>query len=171
MLKIKVSNLANGRYEYEFDGKINDVEISEPYEGNYRTNVILNKFDNQIILDSTTNIGANLICDRCAKEFHSVISSSYRMIYLFTHDVNDSAKGKIDLIYLHPETDKIDLAKDIRDYAILAVPMKKLCSEDCKGLCPKCGKNLNDGTCDCHEEKMDPRWEPLQKLKTKNNLK
>ena len=74
------------------------------------------------------------------------------------------------MIYLHPETDKIDLAKDIRDYAILAVPMKKLCSEDCKGLCPKCGKNLNDGTCDCHEEKMDPRWEPLQKLKIKNNL-
>jgi uncharacterized protein len=47
--------------------------------------------------------------------------------------------------------------------------MKKLCSEDCKGLCPSCGKNLNDGPCNCAEEIIDPRWELLQKLKTKNN--
>jgi len=67
------------------------------------------------------------------------------------------------------DTDKIDLDEYIRDYAVLAVPMKNLCSEDCKGLCPKCGKNLNEGTCNCSEENIDPRWESIQKLKTKNN--
>jgi uncharacterized protein len=170
MLKIKVSSLANGRYDYDFEGNISELDIRNPYEGNFKTNVVLSKFDNQIVLDSKTNILANLVCDRCAKEFQSVITSCYRMIYLFVHNVENSENEKIDIIYLHPETDKIDLSKDVRDYALLAVPMKKLCSEECKGLCPKCGKNLNDGPCDCHEEEIDPRWEPLQKLKTKNNL-
>lgn len=170
MLKIKVSNLANGRYDYEFIGKIKEIDISEPYVDNYRTKVALNKFENQIILDAETNIAANIICDRCASEFQSVITSKYRMIYLFTQNAANSDNEKIDVVYLHPETDKIDLSKDIRDYALLAIPMKKLCSEDCKGLCPKCGKNLNDGSCDCRDEGMDPRWEPLQKLKIKNNL-
>jgi uncharacterized protein len=86
------------------------------------------------------------------------------------HNVENSENEKIDVVYLHPETDKINIGEDVRDYALLALPMKKLCSEDCKGLCPKCGKNLNDGSCNCKDEKIDSRWEPLQKLKLKNNL-
>ena len=166
MIKIKVSNLANGRYDYDFEGKASDLEIYEPYIGNFKTDVALTKFDNQIILDSETGIKASLVCDRCAKEFHSVIKSYYRMIYLFRTNYDDNEKE--DLVYLQPDKDKIYLDKDIRDYAILAVPMKKLCSDDCKGLCPKCGKNINEGSCNCSEKIIDPRWEPLEKLKLKN---
>lgn len=167
MIKIKVSNLANGRYDYEFTGKTTEIDVSEPYIGNYNTKVVLSKFDNQIILDAETRIAANLICDRCTSEFQSIITSKYRMIYLFMLNAENSENEKIDVVYLHPETDRIDLSEDIRDYALLALPMKKLCSEDCKGLCPKCGKNLNDGLCNCKDEKIDPLWEPLQKLKLK----
>ena len=168
MIKIKVSNLSNGRYDYDLEGKASDLEIYEPYIGNFMTNVVLSKFDNQIILDAETGITANLICDRCANEFQSVIKSNFRNVYLFSVNIKDSEGEKEDVVFIHPDTDKIDLDKDIRDYAVLAVPMKNLCSEDCKGLCPKCGKNLNEGLCDCNEENIDPRWEPIQKLKSKN---
>jgi len=47
--------------------------------------------------------------------------------------------------------------------------MKKLCKEDCKGLCPRCGKNLNEDNCICTEKEIDPRWEPLEKLRNKLN--
>jgi len=167
MIKIKVSNLSNGWYDYDFEGKASDLGIFEPYVGNFKTNVALSKFDSQIILDSETGITANLVCDRCAKEFQAVIKSNYRMVYLFRVNFDDEASEKEEVVFIHPETDKIDLDKDIRDYSILAVPMKKLCSEDCKGLCLKCGKNLNDGPCNCTEENIDPRWEPIQKLKSK----
>ena len=63
-------------------------------------------------------------------------------------DDNDS----IDISYLPLEADKIDITKDVRDYSLLAIPMKKLCKEDCKGLCAKCGKNLNEGNCNCSKE-------------------
>jgi uncharacterized protein len=89
---------------------------------------------------------------------------------LFTQRVELSENDKMDVVYLHPETDTINLTDDIRDYALLAIPMKSLCSENCKGLCPNCGANLNDGPCKCKEEKIDPRWEPLLKLKLKNKL-
>jgi len=167
MIKIKVSNLSNGRFDYDFEGKASDLDIFEPYVGNFKTNVALTKFDGQIILDVETGIPANLICDRCAKEFQSVIKSNYRMVYLFRVNFDDEESEKEEVVYIHPETDKIDLDKDIRDYAVLAVPMKNLCSDDCKGLCTKCGKNLNDGNCNCTEENVDPRWEPIQKLKSK----
>ncbi|MGB5289790.1 MAG: DUF177 domain-containing protein [Ignavibacteriaceae bacterium] len=170
MIKIKVSNLSNGYYDYEFEGKTSEIEVSDPYIGDFKTKVGFTKFDNQIILDAATSIVANLTCDRCNKEFHSIITSNYRMIYLFTQKIENSENEKMDVVYMHPETDKIDLTEDIRDYALLAVPMKKLCSENCRGLCPNCGINLNDNKCDCKEEKMDPRWEPLLKLKLKNKL-
>ena len=169
MIKIKVSNLANSRYDFEFNGLVSELDIPEPYSGKFKTNVVLNKFDNQIILDAETIVPAKLVCDRCAREFQNEIKSRFRMVYMFSSKFDDSENEKEEVVYLHPETDKIELNDDIRDYAILAVPMKKLCSEQCKGLCPKCGKNLNDGPCNCTNEIIDPRWEPILKTKTKNN--
>ena len=169
MIKIKVSNLANGRDDFYFNGNVNDLKIPDPYSGKFRINIVLNKFDNQIILDAETYIPANFICDRCARDFQAEINSKFKMVYLFRSNIDESENEKGEVVYLHPETDKIELDDDIRDYAILAVPMKKLCSEECKGLCPKCGKNLNDGPCNCTEEIIDPRWEPILKMKTKNN--
>ena len=171
MIKIKVSNLENGRYDYVFEGPVSELDISEPYQGNFLTAAALSKFDNQIILDTETKINASFVCDRCTGEFNSQIISNYRMIYLFRQEFDDDRNDKSDIVYLHPDTDKIELDEDIRDYALLAVPMKQLCSEDCKGLCPRCGKNLNEGPCNCKEENLDPRWEPLKELKIKNKLK
>jgi uncharacterized protein len=171
MIKIKVSNLSSGHYDYVFEGEVGDIDISEPYYGKYITTVALAKYDNQIILDSETKINAILNCDRCNVEYNSLITSKYRMIYLFKQLEDENNDERTDILVIHPETDKIELDEDIRDYSILAIPMKKLCSEDCKGLCPRCGKNLNEGPCDCKEEKTDPRWEPLQELKLKNKLK
>ena len=166
-MKIKISNLANGTYDYHFEGKIEDIKITEPYFGNYTTEAVLTKFDNQMILDSNTSINSKLVCDRCTADFERKISSSYRMVYLFDDELPDSEKDKVEVNYIHPDTEKIDISEDVKDYAMLAVPMKKLCNEDCKGLCYHCGKNLNEGECNCVKEEIDPRWEPLLKLKNK----
>jgi len=58
----------------------------------------------------------------------------------------------------------IDLTEVIRQYALLAIPMKPLCCEDCAGLCPACGQNLNQETCHCSPRETDPRWSELSKL-------
>lgn len=71
--------------------------------------------------------------------------------------------------YLSPDQDKIDLSEDVKELTLLALPMKHLCDENCKGLCPKCGKDLNEGPCDCKVDEVHPVWEPLLKLKDKLN--
>lgn len=166
-MKIKISNLANGTYDYLFEGKIDDINVTEPYFGKYKTESVLTKFDNQIILDSITSINTKLVCDRCAEDFQREIKSSYRMVYLFEQEIDNNSVDKTEVCYLHPDTEKIDIGADVKDFAMLAIPMKKLCKEDCLGLCYKCGKNLNEGECNCYKENLDPRWEPLLKLKNK----
>jgi uncharacterized protein len=53
----------------------------------------------------------------------------------------------------------------LREQFYLALPMKPLCREDCKGLCPQCGTNLNTGSCECGPALEDPRLAPLKQLK------
>ena len=72
-----------------------------------------------------------------------------------------------DVTYISPDSDFIDIRSDVRDYAMLAIPMKKLCKDDCKGLCQRCGKNLNEGECNCQKDEVDLRWQPLMELKNK----
>ncbi len=55
----------------------------------------------------------------------------------------------------------------LREQVLLAVPLKALCREDCKGLCPHCGKNLNHGECSCAEPVEDPRWNALKEIRGK----
>jgi uncharacterized protein len=164
-MKIKISNLADGSYDYSFSGDINEIKVVEPYFGRFKTEAVLSKYSSQIILDAKTSIKSRLICDRCASEYEKEIISSYRMVYLFEQEIPNSENEKAEISYIHPDTERIDISEDVKDYAMLAVPMKKLCRDDCKGLCQHCGKNLNEGACGCKSEEIDPRWEPLLELK------
>lgn len=167
MMKIKISNLANGDYDFDFEGPIEEIDISEPFTGNFKTKALLTKFEDQIILTAETLIDANLVCDRCGSEITRQIKSSYKVVYLLRN--NEYDEDLIDTYFIHPDSDSILIDNDVRDFAVLSIPMKTLCTENCKGLCKTCGANLNEESCNCTEEKTDPRWEPLLKLKKQQN--
>ncbi len=160
---IKISNLSDGSYNYEFEGEVAEIGLTEPYTGRYDTNVELSKFQDQIILNSGTDIKAKMVCDRCCEEYEQVVKSEYKMVYLLrgVEEENES----VDIVYLDADADKINIEDDVRDYALLAIPMKKLCNEDCKGLCYRCGNNMNVSVCECNQNEIDDRWKPLTKLK------
>jgi uncharacterized protein len=63
------------------------------------------------------------------------------------------------------EGDSVDLDELVREQILLALPSRNLCREDCKGLCPKCGADLNAGDCSCEQGETDPRWAALADLK------
>jgi len=65
---------------------------------------------------------------------------------------------------LHGE-DFVDLTANIREDIILELPQRALCEQDCRGLCPSCGKNLNEGDCRCEPCRADVRWRALDQLK------
>ena len=166
-MKIKISSLSDGVHNFNFDESVEELGLEEPFHGNFKVDVELNKLHNQIILNANLTLNANFDCDRCNKNYDDVLTSSYQMVYLSGTEPIDN--GAINITYLPFDADKIELDNDVRDYALLAIPMKKLCKDDCKGLCSNCGKDLNEGDCGCEHNTVDPRWLPLKELKNKLN--
>lgn len=164
---IKIAGLADGVHRYEFDEPISKIGLEEPFFSNFQLDAELTKTRNQIILNAGLTLNANFECDRCGTVYHSVIKTNFLMVYIF--DRLPETNEDLNVIYLPPETDKINLSNELKDYAILAVPMKRLCKEECKGLCPRCGIDLNEGSCSCSSKEVDTRWLPLQDLKNKLN--
>lgn len=166
---IKISNLGEGQHQFSQSGKIEELGLTEPFFDGYDLEVKLDKAHHQIVLNSSINLKAHFECDRCSEEFDRSLNANYEMVYMFTEEPEVSGDEELNIIYLLPETDKIDISKDLYDFSILSIPMKKLCKEDCKGLCYKCGTNLNERQCSCNNEEVDPRWQPLLDLKNKLN--
>jgi uncharacterized protein len=86
-------------------------------------------------------------------------------MYYVTEESPDRQIDPAELQIMPPGFSVIDLHDDVRQTVLLSIPLKVLCSEDCKGLCPHCGANWNLGSCNCEENAVDPRWEQLAKLK------
>jgi DUF177 domain-containing protein len=166
-MKIKISNLSEGTHHFRFSEPVSSVGLESPFEGNVKVEVELKKTHNQIILDSTIFVNAVYECDRCTSDFNKLLRADYQMVYLLGVDPVES--GSDNIAYLFAETDVIDISNDVRDFSILSEPLKKLCSDECKGLCYKCGKNLNEGECSCNKDEVDARWLPLMGLKNKLN--
>ena len=102
-------------------------------------------------------------CARCLTE----ISGSFTLDLektVATRDVlADLPEEKID-DYVIIEDGFLDMDEQLKEQLELEFPSRFLCSEDCLGLCQKCGKNLNGGKCDCPDHEIDPRLAPLQKI-------
>jgi len=163
---IKYTNYTDGIHDFEFNEDARTVGLAEPLFGNVNLLVRMDRSHSQIVLNCTLTLNAKFECDRCDEEFTAELKNDFKLIYLFGSDPGESKA--VNLYYLTPEEDKIDLRPDVVDYAALSVPMKRLCKEDCRGLCPNCGANLNKEACNCTKEKVNPVWAPLLKLKNKS---
>ena len=110
-------------------------------------------------------------CDRCLEVFDSEVSVKFHQVLAPLYQNKRQQKllkqedvelVTEDLDFAYYEGDFFDLGDVIREQIVIAMPTKYLCNEDCKGLCQRCGKNLNEGSCDCHVDEVDPRWEGLK---------
>ncbi len=99
------------------------------------------------------------VCDRCAADFERFVEFPIDVV-LVTELSNEENE---DEWVFHLQADAADLEDIVRTVFVLNFDSKLLCSEDCKGLCCRCGKNLNDGPCGCQKE-IDPRFAALKQL-------
>lgn len=162
---IKIANLSLGEHYFDFVEKIEDIDLNEPFFGEVNTKVKLNKLSDQLIADVSSDLSVEFECDRCTRKYNDRIISSYQMIYMIRNDNNVSED--INITFITRETDRININNDVREFAILSIPMKKLCKEDCKGLCPRCGADLNFEECKCQKDEINPIWLPLIENKDK----
>ena len=96
------------------------------------------------------------VCDRCLAEGEREITLDFSEDYAKTPGETDEA--------VRYDGDAIMLDDLVRDTLLVAEPLRELCKSDCKGLCPVCGQNLNEGTCGCDSFVPDPRLAALESL-------
>jgi uncharacterized protein len=107
-------------------------------------------------------------CSRCLVPFTAPIAADFDLRYVpRTENVGEGEREveEDDLATSFYENEQIDLGQLIAEQLHLALPMKPLCTEACKGLCPQCGTNLNVAACSCDLTWQDPRLAALNKLR------
>lgn len=109
---------------------------------------------------------AHFVCDRCLTDVRREMTAGYGIVFSLTGDADtggaDSAPE--DFRFLKSDED-IVLDDAVREAVLLEIPNKILCSDECKGICPQCGADLNLNPCNCKEESTDPRWEKLAEIR------
>jgi uncharacterized protein len=125
--------------------------------------------------DSVVKVSGNIraevevFCDRCAASVTVPLEVKFDTAFLPAEN-EKSALENVELQKDDPdfsiyEGETLDLDDVAREQILLALPMRRLCREECKGLCPTCGLNLNTGACSCAEKEIDPRWAGLADLR------
>lgn len=109
-----------------------------------------------------------LSCSRCLEPFVLPVDADFDLRYVPRREnagEGETEVGEDDLSTAFYDEDQIDLGQLMMEQFQLALPMKPLCRDDCRGLCPQCGTNLNTSTCTCDTKWSDPRFEALKQLK------
>jgi uncharacterized protein len=113
-------------------------------------------------------------CARCVEPVTLPLASDFDLLFRPQGADADAAERSITLdeteIGYYQESGLL-LEDVVREQVLLALPGRTLCQPDCRGLCPRCGQNLNQGACPCEETPADPRWNPLAGLAEKLVLK
>jgi uncharacterized protein len=105
-------------------------------------------------------------CDRCLAPVSFPVRQAFELNYVPPlGTAEEMALAEKDLSIGFYRDGEIDVDDVVREQVELAVPMARVCREDCKGLCPECGANLNEAPCGCAGEHSDPRWGALKDLK------
>jgi len=137
------------------------AELLEEHEGR-------GKKIEDIRLVGSFSTSLEVSCARCLEPVTCEASREFDLIY--RPQGVDAGRDEISVTQAEAEigyyTDGGLLLEDfLREQVLLALPIKTLCREECKGLCPHCGKNLNVDSCSCAEKLRDPRWDALKSFK------
>lgn len=139
------------------------VELVEEHHG--KRKVIK---DVRVCGQLATSLG--LTCARCLEPVQQKVSRQFELLY--RPRGTDAGRDELSVTDAEAEIGYYDgpgiLLEDVlREQVLLAVPLKVICRENCKGLCPHCGKNLNQEPCSCSVPAEDPRWAALKDIRVR----
>ena len=144
-------------------GPVNEYRLDRPIQ----VGLSFYKAGTELFLTGEVEAKATACCARCAEEFKAERRRPFRYVLApksIGYD-GDAEQRSDDLEFSLYEGDEVDLTPLIREQVLLALTDRPLCQEDCRGLCPQCGANLNESACGCRSERFDPRLAVLRTLK------
>ena len=133
---------------------VNGSYIEDPLD----VDLLIENHAGLVSMSANVVVGINTTCDRCATDMYK----KYK--YSFSHVIVPSLSENMPCDYVEAKDFNLDIYDVIMSDVLLELPTKFLCKDTCKGICPNCGKNLNEGNCKCHKGMVDPRFEILRQL-------
>ncbi len=125
-----------------------------------------------IRLKGKLDTNLEVACARCLEPVQYKLTRDFDLLYRPLG--SDAGRDELSVTDAEAEIgyyqgDGLLLEDMLREQVLLALPLKMICREDCKGLCPHCGKNLNESACSCDTTVQDPRWSSLKEIRDKLN--
>jgi uncharacterized protein len=154
----------------EFGGKIEvcgEVEVGElefygqvyTFKDPLKVKGVISNNGKTLVLTADVEALMGTQCARCLDDIE--VDAGFSMEEHFVRSEDNVVHDDETIVF---EGYTIDVDEAVIDDLVMNIDGRYLCSEDCKGLCPQCGKNLNEGECDCNNEYVDPRWAGLADL-------
>ncbi|MFQ5788358.1 MAG: DUF177 domain-containing protein [Thermodesulfobacteriota bacterium] len=146
---------------------LTSTEVSTSRDGTFLSSDIhfdlhVSKVLEEINVRGIINFSIRSSCARCLVQVESVIEPEINLV-LTPDRVPGEEEDNVD--YETYIGDEIDLSNYLREIIVISIPVKILCVEECRGLCSKCGTNLNIDSCSCEDDWIDPRLSVLRNLK------
>ncbi|HEV2359043.1 MAG TPA: DUF177 domain-containing protein [bacterium] len=141
-----------------------DVSFVEPVTGE----LVLTGSAGGVSLRGRVRTVASCVCGACLRRFPLPIAADVTEQFGPRSEAPEPDAPVRELVpgdFLVPVEagDMIDVTEVVRQHVVLALPLAPRCREDCPGLCPRCGADLNDGPCDCEPHDLDPRLDALRR--------
>ena len=148
--------------ELEMDSFVTAQSAYEITEKSPVVITVTNLGDRKLLLEIETKMTLSIPCARCLEP----VAYSCELEFDRSADMNESDDDRVEELDEQPYLYGYNLDVDqlVCNELLLSLPMKVLCREDCKGICNRCGTNLNYGTCDCDTRALDPRMSVIQDI-------
>jgi uncharacterized protein len=165
-MKIIISEIPDEGLDLELTGNLesDEVKITAPVEATLR----LDKVDCDLVARGTLSGAVELQCARCLGNFEHKITSNFNVMYhpaekTGRHEQHELKSDELDTVFY--TGDVLETDDLLKDQLLLNLPMKPLCSPDCRGFCPVCGADRNVVDCSCDSGERDSRFEALKRLR------
>jgi len=159
---------AGNRYEINDDAWFPEPDLHR--SAPVRAELVLNrKGDSRIEVQGSLRTGAGLVCDRCLADYDFAVDVKFHLVLEVPSEESwhikelECSGADLDTVLLTEPV--VDFGDILRQQLYLSLPDKLVCSPECKGLCPKCGLDLNTGDCSCVTEAKESPFAVLAKLK------
>ena len=145
-----------------------EIEILAPV----KVQMQFKKLGDKVIMTGHLETRLRTQCSRCLADVDQPVATDFRVVYMTQYPERLTSPSKGDIVLTEDdvglmlfENDVIDPGQALYEETLAALPQKPLCTDNCRGLCPTCGRNLNSGQCTCDNDADDSRWSALKKLK------
>jgi uncharacterized protein len=169
MFKLSLTDVPEGGREFSFriprEAPIVEIPLGELSGDLSLRGTIVKRDEDFFIIRLGVKAMVNVPCRRCLTRCEIPVDLHKTLYVKRSPRPWEEAGPDDEYLVIGLEEKEVEIEGALRELMLLEFPVYPLCQADCKGLCPQCGQNLNEKTCDCSVEWIDPRWDELRKLR------